>query len=137
MVEFKLLDSNMPVPRKNVSGWDIAINQSITIPPRSSALVSTGLAVGIPKGYVGQLYERKSMFVHSQLYLACPLVHHGFFGEISLDILNNSDVPIELRKHDIVAQLVVIPFMHESEVVQQLSVNKTNVIGLTGRRTIP
>lgn len=60
----QLLCENASLPSRATSGaagYDITCTETVQIPPNERRLVSTGLAVAIPHGYVGILKSRSSM----------------------------------------------------------------------------
>lgn len=132
-VEFKLLHNNAQLPEPSQSGWDIYAHQHMIIPPNKLASIRTGIAIGIPEGFVGQMFERNSWVQQHPMQIICPLIHHGFFGEIQIMLLNLSNKPLEIRMYDKLAQLVVVPCLQTGTSVIHLSSTKTNVIGLTGK----
>jgi len=76
-------------------------------------MVPTGLAVAIPAGHAGLVLPRSGLASRQGLTLANSpgLIDEGYRGEIIVAVVNlDPDQPVEIRKGDRIAQLVVVPF---------------------------
>ena len=76
-------------------------------------MVPTGLAVAIPPGHAGLVLPRSGLASGHGLTLANSpgLIDEGYRGEILLAVVNlDPDQPVEIRKGDWIAQLLVLPF---------------------------
>ncbi len=76
-------------------------------------MVPTGLAVAIPVGHAGLVLPRSGLASRQGLTLAnAPgLIDAGYRGEIIVAVVNLDPVePVEIRKGDRIAQLLVVPF---------------------------
>ena len=62
--EVKLLYDSAKPPTKghvNDAGWDLYAFETVSIPAGATVLISTGVAMAIPKGYAGLIWDRSSM----------------------------------------------------------------------------
>lgn len=88
-----------------------------TIPPRSFRLATTQEYVDLPDGLVGFLWGRSSvgrlgLFVHN-----AGLVDSGFSGDLTLELFNAAEYPIELEAGMRIVQLT----LHEHDNPPELS----------------
>jgi dUTP pyrophosphatase len=68
-----------------------------------------GLAIEIPKGYVGLIFPRSSCYKQRQILSNCVgVVDSGYRGEISAVMIGTSDE--KYHYGDRVAQLIVMPY---------------------------
>jgi dUTP pyrophosphatase len=107
------LDPGLPLPayaHPGDAGLDLFAAQDVTLAPFERALVPTGVAVAIPDGYAGFVQPRSGLALRAGLGLvnAPGLIDAHYRGEIKVIAINLDPVtPIEIRRGDKVAQLVV------------------------------
>ena len=95
------------------AGLDLATCERLELAPGERAVVPTGLAVAIPEGFAGFVHPRSGLAHRLGLSLvnAPGTIDAGYRGEISVLLVNHDPhQPIELRRGDRVAQLVVQRF---------------------------
>lgn len=115
-LQFKKLDPRVPLPARandGDAGLDLAANLDVTVEPGERALVPTGLAVAIPEGHAGLVLPRSGLASRLGLTLAnAPgLIDPGYRGEVTVAVVNlDPRRPVEIRRGDRIAQLVVVPF---------------------------
>lgn len=103
------------------AGLDLAINQDIQLPPHheyskyaiSLPVADTGIAVEIPIGCVGLIFERSSTAQKHRLGLAnkVGVVDSDYRGTIKLPLINYLDYPRTIEAGIYIAQLVVVPIV--------------------------
>lgn len=107
------LDSDLPIPRyahEGDAGLDLFAAEDATIAAGHRLLLRTGIAVAIPDGYAGFVQPRSGLALrHGLSFVNTPgLIDSHYRGEIMLIAINvDSSTPIEIRKGDKVAQLVI------------------------------
>lgn len=112
-VPLVLLDPDLPVPsyaHEGDAGADLRAAVDVTIPPGERALVPTGVAIALPEGYVGLVHPRSGLaHRHGLSVVNTPgTVDAGYRGEIKVLLINHDlREPVELRRGDRIAQLVV------------------------------
>jgi dUTP pyrophosphatase len=114
-VELRILrlDPDLPLPRyahEGDAGLDLYCAEDATIAPGHRTLVPTGVAVAIPDGYAGFVQPRSGLAIRHGLSLANTpgLIDSHYRGEIKVIAVNlDPQTPIELRRGDKVAQLVI------------------------------
>ncbi len=126
-LQLKRLDEGLPVPgyaRAGDAGLDLMCTADVTIAPGERVLVGTGIAVAIPPGYAGFVQPRSGLAAkHGLTIVNTPgLIDSGYRGEIRVCLLNtDSGQPIEIRRGDRIAQLVIQPIVSaELEIVSEL-----------------
>jgi dUTP pyrophosphatase len=139
-VEFKYLTADAKCPtyaRDGDAGADLYADQHVLIPRRGRAVVSTGIAVAIPEGYVGLVHPRSGLAAkHGVTVTNAPgTIDSGYRGEIKVLLVNHSDDHIGFMPGDRVAQLVIQPVVQaEFYEVTELSESERgdNGFGSTG-----
>ncbi len=94
------------------AGADLSLAEDVHLAPLQRALVGTGVAVAIPEGYAGFVVARSGLADRLGLSLVNEpgKIDAGYRGEIKVNLVNlDPTTPIELRRGDRVAQLVVQP----------------------------
>ena len=112
--EFKVtkLSEGAKVPTRahpGDAGLDLYSTEELDLYPGERALVGTGIAVHIPRGYVGLVHPRSGLAVkHGITVLNTPgTVDAGYHGEIKVILYNSSDRPYDISVGDRIAQLVI------------------------------
>ena len=107
------LDTDLPVPtyaHPGDAGADLVSTVDVVLAPGERALVPTGIAIALPEGYVALVHPRSGLAArHGLSILNTPgTVDAGYRGEIKVLLVNHDPgTPIELRRGDRIAQLVV------------------------------
>src|SRR5262252_7650559 len=106
----------LPLPRymtADAAGMDIYadLDTDLTIPPLGRALIPTGFALALPRGYEAQVRPRSGLALKSGLtVLNSPgTIDADYRGEVKILLINHGKVPVTVRSGDRVAQLVVAP----------------------------
>jgi dUTP pyrophosphatase len=111
----KRLDPDLPLPayaHDGDAGMDLYAAQDVTLAPFERALVPTGVAVAIPVGHAGFVQPRSGLALRCGLSLVNTpgLIDSHYRGEIKVIAINLDPVtPIEIRRGDKIAQLVIQP----------------------------
>jgi dUTP pyrophosphatase len=111
----KRLDQGIPLPsyaHDGDAGLDLLSSEDVTLSPGERVLIGTGIAVAIPEGYAGFVQPRSGLALrHGLTFVNSPgLIDSHYRGEIRVIALNVDAVqPIEIRRGDKIAQLVVQP----------------------------
>lgn len=95
------------------SGVDLyaAVDGAMVIPKQSCFAVPTGIAVGIPKGYEGQVRPRSGLALkHGLTVLNTPgTIDSDYRGEILVLLWNPTHNDYVINRGDRIAQLVFVP----------------------------
>ncbi len=110
------LDPGLPLPcyaHPGDAGADLRTAVDLTLAPGERAMVPTGVALALPEGYVALVHPRSGLAArHGLSIVNTPgTIDSGYRGEIKVMLINHDPVePVELRRGDRVAQLVVQRF---------------------------
>ena len=111
MININLLHENAVTPTrgsKESAGLDLHTIESVTIPPGIKAIVKTGIAMSMPRGYVGLIWSRSKLAMKlgliAELVRVCEktgaimggVVDSDYRGEVMIGLLNTSQDPIEI-----------------------------------------
>ena len=112
----KRLSKNIPLPKYETdgsSGMDIAANieKEIEISPGKSEIISTGLAVSIPKNYEIQIRPRSGLAAKNKIsVLNTPgTIDADYRGEIKVILINHGKKKFTIEKGLRIAQMVLCP----------------------------
>jgi dUTP pyrophosphatase len=91
------------------AGADLKSSQDIVIPARGRALVTTGVKIALPNGFVALVHPRSGLAAkHGITVLNTPgTVDAGYRGEIMVTLYNTSDEDFSVARGDRIAQLVI------------------------------
>ena len=114
----KKLNTKVQLPSyktKGSSGMDLMafIDNPITIPPNTSALISTGLSIAIPEDSEIQIRPRSGLAAKSNIgVLNTPgTIDSDYRGEIKIILFNHSNKEFTVKNNDRVAQMVLTPVL--------------------------
>ena len=112
----KRLSKNIPLPKYETngsSGMDLAayIENEIEIAPGKSAIISTGLAVSIPKDFEIQIRPRSGLAAKNQItVLNTPgTIDEDYRGELKVILINHGEKVFKVEKGHRIAQMVLCP----------------------------
>lgn len=119
IVNFKKLHENAVVPsyaNEGDAGMDLTAVSFTQEADKSGKLVlvyHTGIAVEIPKGYVGLLFMRSSVSKYSlSMTNAVGVIDSGYRGEIMVKMKLTTDaIPTIYQPGEKIAQLVIVPYL--------------------------
>ncbi len=107
------LDMGIDVPKQGTpgsSGFDLSASRDYYLGSGETKLISTGVYLEIPEGFVGLIFERSSLH-RSELTLAnnVGVVDSDYRGEVMLPIRNQMDEQRYVSKGQRMAQIVFMP----------------------------
>ncbi len=95
------------------AGMDLyaAIEGDLMLEPGARALVSTGIRLGLPSGYEGQVRPRSGLAWRAGVTLlnAPGTIDTDYQGVVQVILINLGQVSVTVRRGDRIAQLVVAP----------------------------
>lgn len=102
----------------DAAGADLyaCLEKTMTILPGQTGKIPTGIAMEIPKGYVGLIFARSSLGVKRGLAPAnkVGVIDSDYRGEFLIFLYNQSDKPQTVEPEERVAQLVIVPVKRET-----------------------
>ena len=121
------LDPDLELPRyehPGDAGLDLRSRIDVTLEPGQRALVPTGIAIALPRGYAAFVHPRSGLAVRHGISIvnAPGTIDAGFRGEIQVCLVNlDPREPMSVRRGDRIAQLVIQPVstavIHEAAVL--------------------
>ena len=122
------------------SGLDLTalIESKIIIPPKKSALISTGLSIAIPDDTEVQIRPRSGLAAKSNItVLNTPgTIDSDYRGELKIILFNHGDKEFVVNNGDRIAQMVLMPILKiEFEEVDNLpkTIRGSGGFGSTGK----
>ncbi|MAF26070.1 deoxyuridine 5'-triphosphate nucleotidohydrolase [bacterium] len=95
------------------SGW-------LSIKPGGSALLETGLKIGVPSGHMLQIMNKSGIASKKQLITGACVVDAGYDGEIFVNLQNIGQRPQVIEPGQKIAQAVLLPIaLPDFEVIEE------------------
>jgi dUTP pyrophosphatase len=117
-ITVEIMESWIPEPKhmtEGSAGVDIiaSVKGTKTIKSGETEMISTGLKLGIPKGYFGMLVPRSGLASKSGIVLSntIGIIDSDYRGELLVSLYNRSDKSFEIKSGYRIAQLLLVPFV--------------------------
>jgi dUTP pyrophosphatase len=94
------------------AGMDFYCVEDVIFPPGKQEIVHTGVAIEIPEGCVGLIWDKSSISFNLGLKIMGGVIDSGFRGEITMSLLNVSNKEVFITKDHKIAQMVIQKFEH-------------------------
>ena len=107
-------------PREGDAGFDLRAAESLVIEPGAQALISTGLHLAIPIGWVGIVKDRSSM-ASKRVYTHAGVIDASYRGEVKVLASNHGSAGYQIQAGDKVAQLLVVQVLTAASPVADLA----------------
>jgi len=108
--------ADLPLPASataDSAGLDLlaAIDAPQTLAPGARALIPTGLAIALPRGFEAQVRPRSGLALKNGItVLNSPgTIDADYRGEIGVVLINMADEPFEISRGMRIAQMIVAP----------------------------
>lgn len=112
----RLRGDDLPLPAyqtEGAAGLDLcaAVDAPVDLAPGDRALVPTGLAIALPRGFEAQVRPRSGLALkHGVTVLNAPgTIDEDYRGEIGVVLINHGHEPFRVERGARIAQLVVAP----------------------------
>ena len=142
-IQIKRLNSEVKIPSyktQGSSGMDLMafLKDPVTIKPKSSELISTGISVAIPEDTEIQIRPRSGLAAKSNIgVLNTPgTIDSDYRGELKIILYNHGADDFFVNNGDRIAQMVLMPVLKASfEEVENLpnTIRGTGGFGSTGK----
>ena len=112
MIQIKKLNSTAVLPsyaHVHDAGMDLYASESMLIKAGDRVLVPTGIAMAIPAGYVGLIWDKSGMAAKFGLKTMAGVIDAGYRGEVKIVIHNLSSADYTIEKGMKVAQMLIQP----------------------------
>lgn len=104
------------------AGMDMYANETVTIQPGQAVKIKTGVAMEIPNGYVGLMWDKSGLSTNHKLKSLGGVIDSGYRGESLLGIINLGTEPYTLEKGHKVVQMLIQKVEHPEVIeVDELS----------------
>lgn len=127
-VKIKKLHKDAIIPeyqKVDDAGFDICSDIDTNIyPGNKPKMITTGISIEVPKGYVLTIRQRSGLSIIYPNYLSIGVgtVDSGYLGEIFVPVVNNSSSVWGIKRGDRIVQGIIHPIIQaQFEEVNELS----------------
>ena len=124
-IRVKKLSGNAKLPsfaHGTDAGADLFSVEEVILKPGERALISTGIALEIPEGFAGLIWDKSSVPSKYGLTTMAGVIDSGYRGEIKVLLVNLSDTEYKIEEGDKIAQILFQKIEHpDFEEAQELS----------------
>lgn len=104
-------DAKLPVKgHLGDAGIDFFSIEEVHFPSGEQRSVSTGVAIEIPEGHVGLIWDKSSISFNLGLKVMGGVIDSGYRGEIIMNLVNTSSEEVKIEKGQKVAQMIIQKF---------------------------
>tara|TARA_B110000046_G_scaffold43920_1_gene48908 strand:- start:17255 stop:17665 length:411 start_codon:yes stop_codon:yes gene_type:complete len=106
----KRLNDNATLPVRGSAGavgYDLACIEDFVLDTQSHLLVPTGLGFQLPNGVYGRVAPRSGLTVKHGIHIGAGVIDPDYMGEVKVAMFNLGLAPVEFKKGDRVAQLIL------------------------------
>jgi len=110
ILKFKKLYPDAKVPtyaHEHDAGMDLYASEHLIIKRGETSRVPTGIALEIPEGYVGLVWDKSGLSTNHGLKTIGGVIDAGYRGEIIVGLFNLSKEDYTVEKHQKIAQLLI------------------------------
>lgn len=101
------------------AGMDLYAFWKTVIPAKSREVVSTGIAVAIPRSYAGLIWDKSGIAVKQGLKVMGGVIDSGYRGEVLVCLLNTTDEDIVIEAHQKIAQMLIQPVINANIIISE------------------
>ena len=112
MIKIKKLSEEAKVPNyanPGDAGMDFYSNEEVILEPNQRKLISTGISMAIPEGYVGLFWDKSGIASKFGIKTMAGVIDSGYRGEIKILLHNLSTEKFEVKKGMKIAQMLIQP----------------------------
>lgn len=143
IVKIKQINPNAKIPTYGSEGaacfdFYACIDKPVTINPKSSVNLPTGLQFEIPEGYVMLMYSRSGHGFKNNLRFvnSVGVIDSDYRGEVRIGLFNDGITPYVVKPQERLAQAMIVPVSQVSfQAVETLTDTKRGAggFGSTGK----
>ncbi len=89
------------------AGLDLCAVEAVTLAPGERRSIAAGIAMAIPEGYVGLVWDKSGIAHKGGLKTLGGVIDAGYRGEIFVGLHNLSDTPYTFEVGNKVAQILI------------------------------
>lgn len=94
------------------AGMDLFCSELVTIPPRECVQIKTGIALAIPDGHVGLIWDKSGLSHRYGLKTIGGVIDAGYRGEILVGMVNLGTQEHTFSVGDKIAQMLIQKVEH-------------------------
>jgi dUTP pyrophosphatase len=109
-LKIKKLNSKAIVPyyaHPDDAGFDLFSTEIMEIAPMSRVQIPIGIAIEIPEGFVGLIWDKSGLSHKNGLKTLGGVIDSGYRGEVKVGLINLSSEVYLLEKGHKVAQMII------------------------------
>lgn len=128
-IKFKKLNSNATSPTyafKFDAGMDLYCLENISVEPNQRVQIGTGIAMEIPEGFVGLIWDKSGLSHKSGLKTVGGVVDSQYRGEIKVGMINLSNETYHFEAGQKIAQMLI-------QKVEQVDLIESDILSETDR----
>ena len=108
------------------AGMDFYSDETVNLQPNERKLISTGISMAIPEGYVGLIWDKSGLASKHGLKTMAGVIDSGYRGEIKVLVHNLSNQLYVIEAGKKIAQMLIQP-------VEQKTITEVEDLNQTGR----
>jgi len=89
------------------AGMDVYALETVIIKPQERTSVSTGIAMEIPHGCVGLVWDKSGLSRNHGLKMLGGVIDAGYRGEVLISVINLSAEPYTVEKGHKIGQMII------------------------------
>jgi len=110
MLRIKKIHEDAVIPsyaHKGDAALDLFTVQTITLNPGEKWAIPTGIAMQIPKGHVGLIWDKSGLAIMNGLKTLGGVVDATYRGEVLVGVINLGGKPYTFEKGHKIAQIII------------------------------
>ncbi len=127
-LKIKKLSPDAVIPKYAHAGdaaFDLYSIEDVVIKPNERLQIGTGLAMEIPDGYVGLIWDKSGLSHKSGLKTLGGVIDSGYRGEVKVGMINLGKEDYVFEKGHKVAQMLIQKIEH-AEIEETLELSDTS-----------
>ncbi len=127
-IRIKKLSATAIVPsyaHEHDAGMDFYSSETATILPGERRAISTGIAIAIPSGYVGLVWDKSGIALQHGLKTMAGVIDAGYRGEVRIVMHNASHKAHTVQAGTKIAQMLVQPVV-QKKIVEVRELDETS-----------
>lgn len=127
-IKFKKLNENAVAPTyafKFDAGMDLYCLENISVKPNERVQIGTGIAMEIPEGFVGLIWDKSGLSHKSGLKTVGGVVDSQYRGEIKVGMINLSAEAYHFEAGQKIAQML-IQKVEQVDLIESDSLSETD-----------
>lgn len=89
------------------AGMNMYANETVTINPGEAVKIKSGIAMEIPDGYVGLMWDRSGLSTNHKIKSLGGVIDSGYRGESLFGLINLGETPYTVEKGHKVVQMLI------------------------------